>query len=135
MTDFKGFNPDKNLGANFQPNRQAKSQKAETNLPAEESQTPVDPYADLKMDPSRMMDLLAAQGKPNQIQVAGAGAAHHIEMAMESFSSQISPERHSLTSRLLEQTYQHEFGAKPAAGILQDILDDYLIGQPVIQTS
>jgi hypothetical protein len=135
MTDFKGFNPDKSLGLNFQPNHPNNGKQPGSSSPAEKDQAPVDPYADLKMDPARMMDLLAVQGKSNQSQLSGIGGVNHIEMAMETFSNSISLERHSLTSRLLEQTYQNEFGAQPEAGILQDILDDYLIGQPVIQLS
>ena len=135
MTDFKGFNPDKNLGRDFQINRQNKGRQAEPGPEASDSQPPVDPYADLKMDPSRMMDLLAAQGKSNQAQFAAAGNTGNIESSIEAFTAALSPEHHSFTSRLLEQTFQNEFGQKPSAGLLQDILDDYLIGQPVIQAS
>jgi hypothetical protein len=135
MTDFQGFNPDKSLGSNFQTKRKGNGKSPETSSPAGKKQAPVDPYADLKMPPARMMDLLTAQGISNQAQLGSTGVVSHIEMAVNAFSSSISPERHSLASRLLEQTYQNEFGGKPGAGILQDILDDYLIGQPVIQAS
>jgi hypothetical protein len=135
MTDFKGFNPDRSLGSNFQTNRKGNGKPPETSSPTEKEQAPVDPYADLKMPPARMMDLLSAQGSSNQALLASNGVVNHIEMAINAFSNSVSPERHSLASRLLEQTYQNEFGGKPGAGILQDILDDYLIGQPVIQVS
>lgn len=135
MTDFKGFNPDKNLGTNFNTNRNSKNNKPDANPEAADTQAPVDPYADLKMDPSRMLDLLAAQGKSNQAHFAGVGNTGSIEKSIESFESTISPERHSFVSRMLEQTYESEFGKKPSAGILQDIVDNYLIGQVAVQQS
>lgn len=135
MTDFKGFNPDKKMGTSFNPNRQNKSPQPEANEEASEAQAPVDPYADLKMDPSRMLDLLATQGKSNQARITGPGNAGNIEKTMEAFTGSVSPERHSFITRMLEQTYQNEFGKKPSAALLQDIVDDYLIGQVSVQAS
>lgn len=135
MTDFKGFNPDKNLGTSFNTNRQNKKTQSEANPEASENQTPVDPYADLKMDPDRMLDLLAAQGKSNQARFTGPGNAGNIDKTMEVFTGSVSPERHSFVTRMLEQTYQNEFGKKPSPTLLQDIVDDYLIGQVSIQAS
>ncbi len=128
MTDFKGFNPDKNLGANFNANRHGKNQQSGNKPETTEPQSTVDPYADLKMDPNRMLDLLAAQGKSNQAHFASTSSAANIEKTMEAFTSTMSPERHSLTSQMLKQTYQAEFGKAPSNALLQDMVDDYLIG-------
>lgn len=133
MTDFKGFNPDKNLGANFNTNRHNKNTKPETQPEQAEAQPGSDPYANLKMDPDRMMDLLSAQAKSNNIKFSGVGNAGSIEKSVAAFETSVSPERHSLVSRMLEQTFESEFGKKPPVGILQDMVDDYLIGQVLVQ--
>ncbi len=134
MTDMNGFNPDKKLGAHFTPQgKQKKQDSTEGNKP--DAGSPTDPYADLKMDPSRMLDLLAAQGKSNQVHAQMSGSPASIERSVESFAETVSPERHSLMSRMLEQTFQKEFGKKPSPALLQEILDNYLVGQPVVQNS
>jgi hypothetical protein len=137
MTDMNGFNPDKKLGAHFTPGSKAKKQEAaEHSKPAAGEN--IDPYADLKVAPDRMLDLLAAQGKSQQMHAKLGGtpaSIASIERSVESFVDSVSPERHSLMSRMLEQTFQQEFGKKPSPGLLQEMLDNYLLGQPVIQNS
>ncbi len=134
MTDMNGFNPDKKLGAHFTPgSKQKKQEAAETNKPV--TGEPGDPYADLKIAPDRMLDLLAAQGKSQHMHAQLGGGPANIERSIESFVDSVSPERHSLMSRMLEQTFQQEFGKKPSPTLLQEMLDDYLVGQPVIQNS
>lgn len=130
MTDFKGFNPDKNLGANFNTNRQGKGSKPDATPEQPQATPPTDPYANLKMDPDRMMNLLSAQAKlnlPNQIENPG------IEKSMQVFSQTISPERHARVTRLMSQAYSTEFGSIPSPETLQTMVDDYLIGQVAIQ--
>lgn len=132
MTDFKGFNPDKNLGANFNANRQGKNAKPNANLPQGDNLPAGDPYAGQKLDPDRMMDLLAAQAKlniPSQVENPG------IERSIEAFTQQIPPERHARVSNLLQQVYTDEFGALPGADILQNMVDDYLIGHVSVQNT
>ncbi|WP_303674533.1 hypothetical protein [Vampirovibrio chlorellavorus] len=134
MTDMNGFNPDKKLGAHFTPGSKQKKQEApETGTSA--AGEPGDPYADLKITPDRMLDLLAAQGKSQHMHARLGGSPSSVERAMDSFMGTISPEGHSLMSRMLEQTFLQEFGKKPSPAMLQEILDNYLVGQPVIQNS
>jgi len=130
MTDFKGFNPDKNLGASFNANRQSKGTRPNANSPQDDTLPAGDPYASQKLDPNRMMDLLAAQAKfniPNQLENPG------IERSIEAFTQQVPPERHSLVTNLMNQAYTNEFGFPPNPETLQNMVDDYLIGHVAIQ--
>ncbi len=130
MTDFKGINPDKK--ANFNANRQGKGASDEKPEAAQGATPSGDPYADLKVDPNHLMKLLAEQAKlnvPSDVQNAG------INQTVAQFASEVSPERHSRLKRLIEQTYTQEFGKEPNPQVLQNILDNYLIGQPVVQAN
>lgn len=132
MTDMNGFNPNKKMGPHFTPNQKSKH----PNPTADSSPSaagPSNPQADLQMDPNQVLDLLAVQGQANRISPKFTGASNGIERSIQAFSTAISPERHSLMSRMLEQTFQKEFGKKPSPALLQEILDHYLVGEPVIQ--
>lgn len=130
MTDFKGFNPDKNLGANFNTKQNGKSRKPDQPAKQADTAPTSDPYADLKMDPSRMLDLLTTQAKLNSpVNFENTG----IERAMNTFSSSVTPERHAKVSQMMTQAYTDEFGSKPSQQILQDLVDNYLIGGVAIQ--
>ena len=132
MTDFKGINPDKNLGASFNTNRQGKGGKPDDQTAQNDNGPAGDPYANLKMDPDRMLDLLAAQGKFNvQSNFENPG----IERAMNAFADNITPERHAQVTRMMSQAYSDEFGSNPSPELLQDLVDNYLIGQPAIQNA
>jgi hypothetical protein len=132
MTDFKGINPDKNLGANFNANRQGKNAKPDHQAAQDENATAGDPYANLKMDPDRMMDLLAAQAKYN---ISGQFENTGIEKSINAFSSMVSPERHARVSHMLGQAFADEFGTQPSPEILQELVDNYLIGHVAVQNS
>lgn len=130
MTDFKGFNPDKNLGTNFNANRQGKGAQPEKPAESQEPLSNGDPYANQKMDPNHVLKLLAAQSKLNiPMDIENPG----ITKTVAQFTSEISPERHARVSRLIEQAYTQEFGQPPSAEMLQNILDDYLVGRPSFQ--
>jgi hypothetical protein len=128
MTDFNSINPEPSK-ANLNANRQNKN--AQTPDAANDNTTApaTDPYANLKMDPDQMFKLLDAQAKMN-IPAGIDGSS-----AMTSFSGAVSPERHARVSRLMEQAYTQEFGNTPGPGILQDLVDDYLIGRPSVQNA
>jgi hypothetical protein len=132
MTDFKGINPDKNLGANFNANRQGKGGKPDQQSAQGNGSTAGDPYADLKMDPNRMLDLLNTQAKLN---IPAGFENTGIERSMNSFAAAVTPERHAQVSRMMTQAYSDEFGANPSPDVLQDLVDNYLIGGVSIQTS
>jgi hypothetical protein len=131
MTDFNNINPDKNLNTGFNAKRQGKGNSKNQNAGGTPNTPPNDPYAERKTDPAKMLDLMATQGKLN---AQGLIENPGIERAMTAFSNQISPERHAQVSKLMAETYQNETGATPHPGLLQDLVDDYLIGKPVIQT-
>jgi hypothetical protein len=130
MTEFKGINPDKKV--NYNANRQGKG-KADDTAAAPQEQAPTgDPYADLKMDPNHLMSLLATQAKLNM--PPGVGNAS-IDNHMNKFATDITPERHARACRIMEQTYTQEFGKAPSPELLQDLVDDYLVGRPVVQNA
>jgi hypothetical protein len=132
MSDFNnGFNPanQKNQGINFNPNKQGKGSQPEESAESAEQSKPVDPWANTRPDPDHVLNLLAMQGKLNM----PAEALMHTNM--QAFGAQISPDRHAFASRMLEQAYTQEFGKPPAPGMLQELVDNYLIGHVVIQAS
>lgn len=131
MSDFNQFDPNINKGVHFGLNKQGQK---ETPAEAEETEAPqaTDPYADQKLDPSKVMAFLSLQG-----QQAGTGQVSHLPVieSIQAFSALFSPEHHN---RLLEQflavVRQEAPGlSQPAqANLAQNALDDYIIGQPVV---
>lgn len=132
MTDFNGLNPDKHIGPNMNPNRQGKGAQPEPGHAPEEAGAAGDPFADLKVDPNHMLQLLAAQSKLNiSPDVENPG----ISRAVAAFANEVSPERFARLERIVSNAYEQEFGKVPSPELLQDILADYLIGRPVIQSA
>jgi hypothetical protein len=132
MTDFNSINPDKNLSAKFHSNRQAKGGQPDPNAAKGEAAPTGDPYAELKMTPDKMLDLLAAQGRVNsQNQIENPA----IEKSVNAFTKSITPERHAQVCKQLEQAYVAEMGSKPHPAVLQDMVDNYLIGKPMVQNA
>jgi hypothetical protein len=133
MTDFNNFNPDKKLSTGFNAKPQGKGKNQNPDAGSNAPNTPAsDPYADRKTDPGKMLELMAAQGKQN---AQGLIENPGIERAVTTFSSHISPDRHAQVAKLMAETYQNETGKAPHPGLLQDMVDNYLIGTPVIKTS
>jgi hypothetical protein len=131
MTDFNGINPEKNTGAGFNANRQSQGQQPEADA-GQDAPVPTDPYADLKIDPDYLLKLLGAQAKLNlPAGVENAG----VDKTVAGFTDTISPERHARVIRVFEQAYSQEFGASPSPGLLQDMVDDYLIGRVNVQSA
>jgi hypothetical protein len=131
MTDFN-INRDKNLNTGFNTNRQAKGNQPDAQ--AEQSAVPpaTDPYADLKTDPDTMMNLLAAHSMPNAaMQITNS----RMDQLMAQFSQQITPEAHAQLTDQITKAYQDETGKTPSPEFVQDVLDNYLMGQVVIQNS
>lgn len=132
MTDFNGFHPDKHIGTNLNPNRQGGGAQPEPPA-ADEGKGPAgDPYANQKIDPNHMMSLLAAQAKLN---ISPDVEHPGIMRAVSAFANEVSPERFSRLERIVSTAYEQEFGTPPSAELLQEILADYLIGRPVIQSA
>lgn len=132
MTDFNGLNPEQHLKTSFNANKQGKGAQQDQTAEQGETAPAVDPYADQKLSPDHLMSLLAAQAKlniPSEVENAG------INQAVAKFTTAISPERHARLSRIISQAYEQEFGQAPPPELLQDIVDDYLIGRPNVQAS
>ncbi len=130
MTDFNNINPDRSLNAKFNTHRPAQGGQPDATAAQGQSGESVDPYADLKMDPDKMLNLLAAQGRVNtQTQIENPG----IERSVGAFTQAVSPEQHSQVAQQMSQAYQHEFGVNPHPAVLQDLVDNHLIGKPVVQ--
>jgi hypothetical protein len=132
MSDFNnGFNPadKRNQGLNFNPNKQGKGAQPEQPAePAGQDQA-VDPWAGQRPDADHLLKILtlhASQNKPVEALMRAN---------VQAFESQISPERHAFATKMLEQAYTQEFGKPPAPGMLQELVDNYLIGHVVIQAS
>jgi len=129
MTDFNNINPDSSLRAKFTNKRQSGSGNPQPSPGASTGAPPVDPYADLKTDPGKMLNLMAAQGRQN---VHTQLESPVIENSVLGFSGAVTPERHAQVTSLMAQTYQNEVGKPPSPGLLQDMVDNYLIGSVVI---
>ena len=130
MSDFNSINPDKNLSAKFNSQRPAQGGQPDAGAVPGKPADAVDPYAELKMDPDKMLNLLAAQGRVNtQNQIENPG----IERSVGAFTQAVSPEHHSQVAQTMSQAYQHEFGVKPHPAVLQDLVDNHIIGKPVVQ--
>jgi len=131
MTDFN-INRDKNLNTGFNTNRQAKSGQPDAQSEQQAVPPAGDPYADMKTDPDTMMNLLAAYSKPNAaMQITNS----RLDQLMAEFSQQITPEAHAQLTDQITKTYQDETGKTPSPEFVQDVLDNYLMGQVVIQNS
>jgi len=130
MTDFNSINPDKKL--NFNAKKQNKGGSPDPNAGNQAgNNTPADPYAELKTDPGKMLNLMATQGKQN---IQGQIESPSIERSISAFTGKVSPERHAHVTKLMAQTYQTETGRTAHPALLQDMVDNYLIGQPSIQS-
>ena len=129
MTDFNSgsFDPTK-VGGNY--NQQGGKKPSDNGGQPEQAQPPAgDPYADLKVDPSRLMELLSAQAKAN---LPAELQNPSINSSIAAFSSVVTPERHARATRLVSQAYATEFGKPPSEELLQEMVDNYLIGTPAI---
>jgi hypothetical protein len=132
MTDFRGFNPDKNLNTQFNTNRQGKGAQPEkqADLPAS---APIQGAPKEQIDPSQLLKLMDAQSRLN---ISAAGIENpSISNSMLQFAGDVTPERHARRTRIIEQAFINEFGFSPNADLLQEMVDDSFIGRPSIQNA
>lgn len=129
--DPNKFDPNKGIHqTNLNNQKGGKKQEAATEQAADATSTG-DPYAELKMDPSQLMSLLSAQAKYN---LHNSQIEHTpIQKSVLAFTDAISPEAHSKLSARISKAYTEEFGKPPSAEVLQNAIDDYLIGVPVVE--
>jgi hypothetical protein len=131
MTDFN-INRDKNLNTGFNTNRQAKSGQPDAQAEQQATSPTENPYAESQIHPDEMMNLLAAYSKPNAaMQITNS----RMDQLMAQFSQQITPEAHAQLTDQITKAYQDETGKTPSPEFVQDVLDNYLMGQVVIQNS
>lgn len=129
MSDFNNINQNPNR-LQFGKSQHLKNKQPKQTNDGLETKVPSDPHASMKMEPGKMMNLLASQAQQGgKAQVE----ASQIGQQMARFAGGISPERHAQVSKQLRNAYQLEFGKPPSKGVLQELVDDYLIGRPQIQ--
>lgn len=128
MPEFNGINPDKSRGLSFNQNRAGKNTPQNTPSTPESapsSETPIN-----QIEPDRLFELLSTQAQQNiPLGMESIG----IEKSVITFSGFVSPERHKQVSNSMKQTFIKEFGHAPSDNLLQNMVDDYLIGQVSIQ--
>lgn len=126
MPDFNGINPEKAFGAAFNRNRKnAKKQNSAEDLPvaaANKNPTPA-------LSPDHIYDLLSAQSGLAMHNVGVDG----MERMMHAANGLLSPDQYTKLSRLVQKTYQDEFGSLPPGELLEEIVANLAIGQVVIQ--
>lgn len=126
-TDFNSFDPNKVGQTSFGQHKGGKK-AADNGQGATEAGNQGDPYADLKMDPSRLLDLLSAQARQN---LPADLQNPSITNSISAFTNLVSPDRHARISRIFQQAYTEEFGQPPSDDVLENLVADYIIGRPV----
>lgn len=120
MTNFDKFNPNNNNPVNFL--RFGKATKPENDaLPADSSDTSGS-QADLSIPPEDMLNLLAAQGQ-NNMSLVGKPPL---------FTGFPSVQQHSQITAEMASLFEKEFGQQASPDVLQEMVDNYIIGSPVI---
>lgn len=128
-TDFNSFDPNKVGQTGFNAKRQGGNNAPDHSQAQENPGHQGDPYANLKMDPSRLMDLLSAQARLNvPADVQNAGVTRNID----AFSNLFPPERYERLTRIFSQAYAEEFGQPPSEELVESLVSDYIIGRPVV---
>ena len=124
-----GINPnDPNRLNAAQFNQQKKGKAANE---GQESDAPVNsaPAPRQTVDADKMMGLLGQLGAQNLGQIENVG----MDKSMAQFESMISPEAHAKLYSSFERSFKEEFGFQPSAQLVQEALDNYLIGTPSVQ--
>lgn len=127
MTDFNRINPNKGMQTNFSSKRQSHTDSQPT--PGANAGPSPNPSTDLTTDPNTILNLMAAQGRQN---IQGKWESPVIENSVQAFTGNITPDDHAQVTSLMVKTYENEFGRPPSPGLLQDMVDNYLIGSVVI---
>jgi len=82
------------------------------------------------VEPGAVLKFLTQQGNLN----LGGIENVPISNSISAFQTAISVERHQHLSTTFRTTYQEEFGTEPSDNQVQELVDDFIIGVPVIQT-
>jgi len=119
-----GINPnDPNRLNAAQFNNKKKGNTPEANT---ESNAPVNPApADRQtVDADKILGLLGQMGAQNLSQVENVA----MDKSMAAFSNMISPEAHAKLYSTFESSFKEEFGFQPSPHLVQEAVDNYLIG-------
>ena len=83
------------------------------------------------IDPDRMMDLMAQMGAMNM----AAGNVENVSVGrnLDTFLNNVTPDAHAKLYSTFENAIRSEFGIDPSPELVQEALDNYLIGTPVVQ--
>ncbi len=128
MPDFNGINP---FGVPFNTNRQTKKNNQEPDTNDNPSASNEDPYADLKVSPDHVYNLLSSQSGFALRNVN----VDNMERMMHASTGMVSPEEHAKVTSQFRDGYRKEFGSFPPPDLLEEMVDNYLIGQVVIQSA
>lgn len=129
------------INSNNDPNRlnasqfnQQKQSKPDTGSQRDEEQAPA-PQAQERpsVDPDRMMAMMAQIGAMNAGNVENVALNRSIDQSLNTFFDSVTPETHAKLYETFEKAFQAEFGITPGAHLVQEALDNFLIGSPVIQ--
>lgn len=110
-----------------QQGKQQQPEHAEEQTP----QAPAPAAASHPVEPGAVLKFLTQQGNLN------LGGIENVPIAnsMAAFQTAISVERHQHLSATFRTTYKEEFGNPPTDNQVQELVDDFIIGVPVIQTA
>lgn len=136
MTDFginKGPDHNKNMGANFNSERQNSAKKDDGNASRQEQAASGDPYAESRLNPDQVFQHLNFTGKMNLSDVENVS----INKSVAAFEALLTPEQHDRIGRQIETEFQDLFGFNPGPAFLENAVNTYIdnniIGMPVIK--
>jgi hypothetical protein len=122
MTNFDKFNPGTNNNP-VNPLNFGKTSKPDASDPSPEEGDANESAASLAIPPDQMLDMLAAQSM-TRIPLQKSESAL--------FKGMPNLEQHRQISQTLSNAYTEEFGSPPSPHVLQDMVDNHIIGTPVI---
>lgn len=81
------------------------------------------------VDADKILGLLGQMGAQNLSQVENVA----MDKSMAAFANSVTPEAHAKLYSTFESSFKEEFGFQPSPQLVQEALDNYLIGTPAIQ--
>lgn len=124
-----GINPNEHNRINKSNLNQQKKGSQPESAAEQEAAAQAAPDHHQPVDPSKIMDFLSSQGMMNISNVENVPVVN----SMMRFLDRVSPENHEKLYASFEKAFQEEFGITANPNLVQEALDDYLIGTPVIQ--
>jgi len=123
--------PNRLSAAQYNQQRQS---KPDTGSGQQEEQSAAAPQDNRQsVDPDRMLSMMAQMGSINAGGIENVALGRSIDQSLSTFFDSVTPEAHAQLYASFEQAFQNEFGMTPSAHLVQEALDNFLIGSPVIQ--